>query len=79
MVGPVLSRRDVLTVETISRARLRAGLCALLFAVVVCGWASARADAHVYWANINSGSIGRAELDGSRVNQSFIIGATSPT
>jgi hypothetical protein len=29
---------------------------------------------HVYWMNCASGTIGRADLDGSGVNQSFISG-----
>ena len=28
---------------------------------------------HVYWSNYNFGSIGRANLDGTEVNQTFII------
>ena len=39
---------------------------------------AARADAAVYWANFNSGTIGRANLDGSGANQSFITGAGQP-
>jgi hypothetical protein len=33
---------------------------------------------HVYWANSSTGSIGRASLDGSDVNQSFVTGANNP-
>src|SRR5207247_2927911 len=33
---------------------------------------------HVYWANFSAGSIGRADLDGSNPNQSFITGASNP-
>ena len=36
-----------------------------------------RADAYVYWANCDT-SIGRANLDGSAPNQSFIAGANDP-
>jgi virginiamycin B lyase len=36
-------------------------------------------DAYVYWTNYNGDSSGRANLDGSDVNQSFITGATTPT
>ena len=32
--------------------------------------------AHVYWTNYNSGTIGRAHLDGSGVRQNFITGAS---
>jgi virginiamycin B lyase len=34
--------------------------------------------AHLYWTNLENGRIGRANLDGTQVNQSFIAGATSP-
>ena len=36
------------------------------------------ADAYVYWANNGTDSIGRANLDGTGVNQSFITGAGHP-
>jgi hypothetical protein len=39
---------------------------------------AARADAFVYWANFGTGTIGRADLDGSGANQAFITGASSP-
>ena len=32
---------------------------------------------HIYWGNLDSGTIGRANLDGSGVNQSFIASAPS--
>ena len=32
---------------------------------------------HVYWANCTTGTIGRANLDGTGVNQSFITGAAT--
>jgi hypothetical protein len=38
----------------------------------------ARADAFIYWTNSNSGSIGRANQDGSGANQFFISGCTHP-
>jgi hypothetical protein len=38
----------------------------------------ARADAFVYWANFNTGTIGRANLDGSGADQRFIGGASGP-
>lgn len=31
---------------------------------------------HLYWANLNGNTIGRANVDGTGVNQSFITGAT---
>jgi hypothetical protein len=41
---------------------------------------AASADAFVYWANMNEGTIGRANLDGNpqSVDQSFITGASAP-
>jgi len=33
---------------------------------------------HIYWANLFSDTIGRANLDGTGVNQSFITGASTP-
>jgi sugar lactone lactonase YvrE len=41
---------------------------------------AASADAFVYWANMNGGTIGRASLDGNpqSVDQSFITGASAP-
>src|SRR6266508_1325005 len=38
----------------------------------------AGASRHVYWANYNTGTIGRADVDGQNPNQSFITGATFP-
>ena len=47
-------------------------------AVAACfGWA-AQADAFVYWANQGTNTVGRANLDGTGANQSFITGASSP-
>jgi hypothetical protein len=51
----------------------------LLAAVLVLTLAvAARADAFVYWANTNAGTIGRANLDGTGVNQNFIINLSVP-
>ena len=33
---------------------------------------------HVYWTNLGTGTIGRADLDGQNANQSFITGASAP-
>ena len=33
---------------------------------------------HVYWANTLTDTIGRANLDGTGANQSFITGASTP-
>jgi streptogramin lyase len=32
---------------------------------------------HIYWARLTTGAIGRANLDGTDVNQSFITGTDS--
>jgi uncharacterized protein YjbI with pentapeptide repeats len=32
---------------------------------------------HIYWTNLNAGTIGRANLDGSNVNPNFITGANT--
>ena len=37
-----------------------------------------RAEAFVYWADVDKGTIGRANLDGSGVDRSFIATASSP-
>jgi RHS repeat-associated protein len=34
---------------------------------------------YVYWTNLNTGSIGRANLDGTGVNQNFIAGIDAPS
>ena len=34
--------------------------------------------AHIYWANYDGDTIGRANLDGSGVDQNFISGADEP-
>ena len=39
---------------------------------------AARADAYVYWTNNDTNAIGRANLDGTNPDQSFITGATHP-
>jgi len=41
-------------------------------------WGVAVSGNYVYWANSSSGTIGRASLDGSWVNESFITGASIP-
>ena len=62
-----------------------AAVLALLAALLVLALALARdADAYIYWTNFITGTnittdtIGRANLDGTGVNQSFISGASSP-
>ena len=58
----------------VQRQRVRVPAAALvLAALLAAALASApRADALVYWANANGKTIGRANLDGTGVNQSFI-------
>jgi len=63
------------------RFGIRSTALALVLAAAALGALelAARADAFVYWANFDSGTIGRANLDGSGVNQSFIAGASDST
>jgi virginiamycin B lyase len=37
------------------------------------------AGAFMYWSNVNAGTIGRANIDGTGVNQSFITGIDAPS
>src|SRR5215213_3535160 len=46
----------------------------LVLSLVVVG----RAEAHVYWTNNADTTIGRANLDGTGVNQRFLSGASTP-
>jgi len=57
--------------------KLRLGLASVL-AVCALGAIAPAANAYVYWASYGDSTIGRANNDGSSVNESFIIGATSP-
>ena len=57
------------------RPRGRALALAVTLAVAVSGGLAAQADAFVYWTNGFSRTIGRANLDGTGANQSFITGA----
>ncbi len=61
------------------RVRRAALLVAAVLAVSLASVSSA--DAFVYWANVGAGAgttIGRANLDGTSPNQSFITGASGP-
>jgi hypothetical protein len=49
-----------------------------LLALLALGGAAAPAQAFVYWDNVNSGAIGRANLDGTGADQSFITTASIP-
>ena len=51
---------------------------AAAFVLLFSGWLASRADAFVHWTNEGSTTIGRSNLDGSAVNQSFITGASGP-
>ena len=62
----------------IGRPRGRALALAVTLAVMVSGCLAAQADAFIYWTSSNSNAIGRANLDGTGVNQSFITGASGP-
>ncbi len=61
-----------------SRRRLRALGLAVLGALVVSLVVSQAAQAYVYWANLDTHTIARANLDGSGVNQRFITSASAP-
>ena len=50
----------------------RALVLASVLSVMVCGWLAAQADAFVYWTEFTDGTVGRANLDGSGANDSFI-------
>jgi hypothetical protein len=59
--------------------RPRRLLCVLVLATAGCWCWAAQAGAYVYWGTISTaGTIGRANLDGSGANQSFIAGTESP-
>jgi hypothetical protein len=60
-----------------SRLARRAALVLATLTVATLALA-AGADASVYWTNNDTGTIGRANLDGTGVDQSFITGANHP-
>lgn len=61
------------------RARSRPHRVVLALAVLLLGLVVASpAEARIYWGNSGTGTIGRAELDGTGANQGFITGAGSP-
>ena len=69
-----MSRAVLVIVRRCRAGRVLAGLAVL----VGSGYCAAQASAYVYWASSNQYSIGRANLDGSAVNEAFIGGASSP-
>src|SRR5262249_36126924 len=58
--------------------RVRVLAAALGVMLAVAAALPSAAAAFVYWANASTGTIGRAHLDGSGANQSFITGASTP-
>jgi hypothetical protein len=54
-------------------------LAALALALLAALALAQRAEAFVYWTNQATGTIGRANNDGTAVDQAFITGASSPT
>jgi virginiamycin B lyase len=65
--------------SAVRRARSRLHGSALALAVLLLGLAVASpAEARIYWGNVGTGAIGRAELDGTGADQGFITGAGSP-
>jgi virginiamycin B lyase len=63
------------TLGVVRRVVLFASLATLAAASLA---VPAVAGAHVYWAHQASGTIGRANLDGTSPDQSFITGANDP-
>jgi virginiamycin B lyase len=61
----------------VGRARGRAVVGALVGSLVV-AVAATPANAFVYWTSVSGGVLGRANLDGSGVNESFITGLAGP-
>jgi hypothetical protein len=57
------------------RRRATLALATLVLAALAL---ATRADAYVYWTNYDTGTIGRANLDGTGANPSFITGASNP-
>jgi hypothetical protein len=69
------------TVTGVLRAiatRGRRLVCAGLLVLAACWMLVASASASVYWANSTANAIGRANLDGSGVNQRLVTGANDP-
>lgn len=63
------------------RAAARRGrrlVCACVLAGAACWCLAASVSAAVYWANSSRNTIGRANVDGSGVNESFIGGGNDP-
>jgi sugar lactone lactonase YvrE len=71
--APLAARAAEAAAPTIRHAALL--LTALLVLAVVF---TSRADAYVYWADAFHGSIWRANLDGTGVEETFITGAQAP-
>lgn len=46
----------------------------LAIAIAMALWSASSAGAYIYWVNYDSGTIGRADLNGSRPDQRFISG-----
>ena len=72
-----VTRWSCLTAASVSLGTRRLVLAVSILVLGMLALA-ARADAFVYWANFGNGTIGRANLNGSHVNQSFITGASAP-
>lgn len=51
-------------------------LSGLVFTVAATAQAATTPLGHIYWANASGNTIGRADLDGTDVDQSFISGAS---
>ena len=71
-VGICLAHSVALTEGAMAIRRWRLAWAAVL-AMAGCWCLAARAEAYVYWANAETGTIGRANLNGAGVKQRFII------
>ena len=52
---------------------------AALVLLAVCGWLASGARGYVYWSTCNYGTVGRANLDGTHVDETFIKNLKNPT
>lgn len=84
-VHPVISLVDAPRAHAASTSRIR--LTAAIVAMIVLAFgilttaanpANATTTDYVYWTNVNSNAIGRANIDGTAPDQNFITGANAP-
>ena len=66
----------------VSSSRMRPAAAGLIVGLAVAAFAVPAAGAaggQLYWANISSNTIGKANLDGTHVDQTFVKGANGPS